>query len=123
MLRNRIDAFFDAIKTRDTMEIGNFLHESKAIHTILSNGEYFTDNMEFLSRYDEWFSYDDWSLSHEVIEFEENKEKGTCLAKITYRGADDTGLPFKKQLFMHLVFEYIEDNWYLVEDQNTLIKK
>lgn len=122
MFKKRVDEFFDAIKSRDTMEIGNFLHESKAVRLILSNGALISNNMDFLSHYDEWFSNQDWSLAHEVMTLDEEAHKGNCLVKVTYRGADEMGVPFENLFYMQLDFEKIDDDWYLIQDQNTLIK-
>ena len=47
---------------------------------------------------------------------------GIALAKITYKEVEESGEQNSFDYYLTLVFEYDEDQWKLIFDQNTLIR-
>lgn len=90
------------------------------ITLIMPNGKLITSFKEFFELHDAWFSDEDWSIEYEIMNIVEKTELSTALLKINYKDIDEKDEIVYLNYYLNLMFEYIDDSWLLVHDQNTI---
>ena len=93
------------------------------ITLIMPNGKLITTYKEFVELHDAWFSDDDWSIEYEIINTVEKTDLCTALLKVNYKDVDEKDEIVYLNYFLYLMFEYIDETWYLIHDQNTIFTK
>lgn len=90
---------------------------------ILPNGKLITTYQEFVELHDAWFSDDDWSIEYEVINTVEKPDLCTALLEVNYKDVDENDEIVYLNYFLNLIFERMDDSWFLIHDQNTIFTK
>jgi len=90
------------------------------ITLIMPNGKLITSFKEFFALHDAWFSDEDWSIEYEIMNIVEKAELSTVLLKINYKDVDEKDETVYLNYYLNLMFEYIDNSWLLVHDQNTI---
>lgn len=89
---------------------------------IMPNGKLISDYQGFRDLHSAWFADDDWSMDYKTIKIDGKDFISSVLLEINYHDVDDNNEPTHLNYFLYLVFEKIGENWYLIHDQNTIIK-
>lgn len=117
-----VDKYFNVVKNRDIKGILTMLDKDKDLKLIMPNGKLIESYENFVTFHEHWFVDEDWSLDVERLDLNVIGTIGTCLSRVTYDDLDEKGKPYSMSYFLYLVFEQVDEQWFLIHDQNTLIK-
>lgn len=121
-LKTTIDKYFTAMKERDLTLFLSLLKQDAGLCLIMPTGAMITGYDAVAEFHRDFFSDTDWSLTAEPVQVYESGCFGSCLSKINYQDLDQHGQPYQMKYYLYLLFEQVGDRWFLIHDQNTLIK-
>lgn len=96
---------------------------SDDVTLIMPDGNIIDEKEKFEAFHKDWFMDDDWNMSYEILKIIESIEMCSALLKVDYKDCDADGKPIRIHYYLNLVFKKYNDQWLLVLDQNTFIKK
>jgi len=116
-----LDTHLNAINKKD---ITTFLETvcKDNITLIMPNGKLITNYLEFSELHKAWFADEDWSMDYKTVKIDEREFLSSVLLEINYHDVDENNEPTLLNYFLYLLFEKINTSWYLIHDQNTIIK-
>jgi len=90
---------------------------------VAADGEVAFGREEFLRRHADWFASATWSIETETLHVREAGDLATCLLAFRYLDHPPGAAPIDERSILALVFRRRGDQWLMVMDQNTPIRR
>ncbi len=119
MFKETLDLHLKAINERN-LEVFLSTVATDKVRLILPNGQLITGKEAFNTFHKSWFEDLDWSIKSQTISVECHESLSTALLDVIYYDLDTNGNKTELTYYLYLVFEKIDEKWYLIHDQNTL---
>jgi len=117
---NALDSHLKSIADRNLSAFSDFLHPTLNCIIILPNGHMIEGYEGIVDFHKEWFADSDWRMDVKILDTITFENAGYALMDIVYHDIDENGNPYELKYFLSLIFNKIDDRWFLIRDQNTL---
>ncbi|MCL2353681.1 MAG: nuclear transport factor 2 family protein [Defluviitaleaceae bacterium] len=115
-----LNVHLKAIADRDLSVFSKFLHPSQNIIIILPNGNIIEGFESVVNFHKRWFEDLDWHMDVKMLDIITIDNVGYALLDVIYHDLDEDGNPYELKYFLSLLFNKINNRWFLIRDQNTL---
>jgi ketosteroid isomerase-like protein len=105
-----------AIETRDLDTLAATVADPLVL--VMADGTLRRKKSEFVEAHRGWFAMKNWTLEAKPVEIYEGASLGVAVMHLDYR---EDGK--RSESYLTLVFERRGDEWLMVQDQNTPIKR
>lgn len=109
----------DAIQNRDFKSFEKTITGDSVITLILPNGKLMKSRAEYIEFMKEWFNETTWKMNYKIISKECSAGMGYALLLVNYDDISDDKKPYHIDYYLLLIFKEVNEEWYLVHDQNT----
>jgi len=121
--RETLDKHLRAIQQKDLDALAETLPPD-GISLVMADGRLVQDAQEFIDLHRGWFGMDKpWRLDAAPVEVLETPEMGVALFRLDYSEGPADRPSTRQESHLTLVFQRRADQWVMVLDQNTPIKR
>jgi uncharacterized protein (TIGR02246 family) len=116
--RETLERHLRAIRERDLQALAGTVAENELL-LIMSDGRIERTTQAFLEAHRGWFAMPNWTLDAQLVQACESEDLGVATLQLDYR--EPPGL--RQESYLTLVFQRRDDQWLMILDQNTPIKR
>ncbi len=120
-VRQTLDKHLRAVTQRDLAALAKTLPEGSLV-LITSDGQLVRSVPEFLARHRDWFASATWSLGFEEVSITETPDLAVAVLRLDYRDEPAGRPPRREMSYLTLVFARRDDQWVMIQAQNTPIR-
>lgn len=121
--RAMAQAFLDAVKARDWNSFERYFNRDLAFCAVLPGAKVYKDVPSFLESQLTWFRGTTGSFDFLIERAEVSGDLGAAFARVEYKDVDPQNKPFAFEIFISFLFRRINDQWFLIHDQNTVLRE
>ena len=118
-----VEQFLAAVATKDFEKFKKHLRPDAELRAVLPAGDLYEGYDSFLESQRNWFSQPGGEFRYEIDLLRERGKMGLAGVFVTYSNRDERGEYFSKRIYISFVFELDDKGWFLIHDQNTLLRE
>ena len=115
--------FLAAVANRDFETFQSFLRADLGFQAVLPGGVILDSVASFIENQKTWFSGTTGNFKYVIDRTEISVDLGTVHSKVHYSNVDAKGSPFELEIYITFVFRKIDGDWFLIHDQNTVMRE
>jgi len=120
--KEALENHFGAVVNKNLEPYVGSLAKAETLHMVFPDGEMLTHIDSIAQFHKDWFAQDNWTFEYQIIKQDQVGDLAYAFLDIDYRKQKEGEDPLHLNFYLNVIFKYIDGEWLLVHDQNTLYK-